>query len=197
LAGVSLQRAVLVAAATGPSQLRRAYRRAVVEGSVNTRCSAAQERGYGTLRLLTLATLRLPDLALYAHWAQVCDDGADGRGQRVSGVVLQALADSACGALRLVHRALERHCDERGDEPAGWVTRAIDRASELLGGQRDQSFGAYDVGVALGLSRLAMVSLARATAATADDPGLVADLLADGLGDLFAVYLIARAAGGS
>jgi hypothetical protein len=77
------------------------------------------------------------------------------------------------------------------------VTRAIDRASELLGGQPGQTFGAYDVGVALGLSRLAMVSLARATAATADDPGLVADLLADGLGDLFAVYLIARAAGGS
>jgi hypothetical protein len=49
--------------------------------------------------------------------------------------------------------------------------------------------------VTLGLARLAMVSLARATAATADDPRRVAEQLADGLGDLFAVYLIARQAG--
>jgi hypothetical protein len=176
--------------------MRQTYLRAVVEGAVNTQCSADQERGYGTLRLLTLATLRLPDLALYAHWAQVCDGRGDGGAGRVSLVVLGAVGDVACGALRLAHRALERHCRERGDEPDAWVTRAIDHTSQQLRQQPDRQVGAYEVGVTLGLVRVAMVSLARATAATADDPRLVAEQLVDGLGDLFAVYLIARQAGG-
>jgi hypothetical protein len=194
---VNLQQAVLVAAGVSRTQMQAAYRRAIDEGSVNTQCSADQERGYGTLRLLTLATLRLPDLALYAHWAQVCDDRSDGGARRVSRLVLRAVADLSCGALRLAHRALERHCRERADEPAGWVTRAIDRASEQLQGQPDRQVGPYEVGVTLGLARVAMVSLARATAATADDPGLVPDQLAYGLGDLLALYLIACQAGGS
>ncbi|HEV3485062.1 MAG TPA: hypothetical protein VG106_06625 [Vicinamibacterales bacterium] len=194
---VNLQQAALAVAAAGRTPMRAAYLRAVVEGSANTQCTADQERGYGTLRLLTLATLRLPDLTLYAHWAHVCDDVSDGQARRVSLAVLRAVADVACGALRLAHRALETHCDERDDDAAGWVTRAIDRASEQLRAQPDRQVGPYEVGVTLGLVRLAMVSLARATAATADDPELVSDELSYGLGDLFAVYLIARQAGRS
>jgi hypothetical protein len=194
---VNLQQAVLEAATASKTQLRQTYLRAVVEGAINTQCTADQERGYGTLRLLTLATLRLPDLALYAHWAQVCDDRGGGRAGRVSLVVVRAVGDVACGALRLAHRALERHCGERGDETAAWVTRAIDHTSEQLRQHPDRQVGAYEVGVTLGLARVAMVSLARAIAATADDPRLVCEQLADGLGDLFAVYLIARQAGGS
>jgi hypothetical protein len=121
---VSLQQAVAVAATASKPQLREAYLRAVVEGAVNTQCTADQERGYGTLRLLTLAMLRLPDLVLYVHWAQVCDDGSDRRAGRVSGVVLRAVGDVACGALRLAHRALERHCAELDDQsPTAWVGR--------------------------------------------------------------------------
>jgi hypothetical protein len=101
---VRLQQAVLFAGATSPTQMRQEYLRAVVAGSANTRCTAPEERGYGTLRLLTLAALRLPDLALYAHWAQVCDDRPDGQARRVCLVILQATADSACGALRLDDR---------------------------------------------------------------------------------------------
>jgi hypothetical protein len=194
---VNLQEAVLVAATASRTQMRQTYLRAVVEGAVNTQCTADQERGYGTLRLLTLATLRLPDLALYAHWAQACDDSSDRRAGRVSLMVVRAVGDVACGALRLAHRALERHCRERGDEAAGWVTRAIDHAIEQLRRQPDRQVGAYEVGATLGLARVAMVWLARATAATADDPALVCDQLAHGLGDLLAVYLIARQAGGS
>jgi len=60
-----------------------------------------------------------------------------------------------------------------------------------------RDFDTDGVGVTLGLARLAMVSLTRAIAATADEPRLVAEQLADGLGYLFAVYLVARQAGGS
>lgn len=193
---MNLQQAAREASTASRTQLHQTYLRAVAEGAVNTQCTTDQERGYSTVRLLTLATLRLPDLALYAHWAQVCDDRNDGRPGRVSVVVLRAVGDVACGALRLAHRALERHCREHGDGTAGWVTRAIDHTSEQLARQPDRQADAYEVGVTLGLARLAMVSLARATAATADDPRLVPEQLADGLGDLFAVYLIARQAGG-
>jgi hypothetical protein len=195
---VKLQQAVLVAAAASATQMREAYRRAVLEGSANTQCTARQERDYGTLRLLTLATLRLPDLTLYAHWAHVCDDRCDQRARQISLLVLRAVADLACGALRLAHRALESHCHELDYESAAWVTRAIDRASDQLHerpGRED--FDAYEVGVTLGLARLAMISLTRAIAATVDDPMLVPDQLAHGLGHLFAVYLIARQAGES
>ena len=44
---------------------RSLYACAVARGVANTHCSIEQERRYGVLRLLTLATLRLPDLAVY------------------------------------------------------------------------------------------------------------------------------------
>jgi hypothetical protein len=195
---VNLQQAALVASAASTAQMRAAYLRAVAEGAGNTQCTACQERGYGTLRLLTLATLRLPDLALYAHWAHVCDDRPDRGARGVSLLVLRAVADLACGALRLVHRALESHCHEHEYELGVWVRRAIGRASEELHARPErEDFDAGEVGVTLGLARLATLSLARATAATADDPMLVPDALAHGLGHLLAVYLIARQAGGS
>jgi hypothetical protein len=194
---VNLQRAVLVAGAASDAQLRESYLRAVLEGAANTQCTAREECCCGTVRLLTLAALRLPDLTLYAHWAQVCDDSCDARARRVLGVVLRAVADLACGALRLAHRALEHHCHDLDDRPGAWVARAIDCARQRLHehpGHRD--FDPGEVGVALGLARLAMLSLTRAIAATVDDPRLVCEQLADGLGHLFAVYLIARQAGG-
>jgi hypothetical protein len=192
---VNLQRAVLVAGAASDAQLRESYLRAVLEGAATTQCTVREERCCGTVRLLALAALRLPDLTLYAHWAQVCDDSCDARARRV---VLRAVADLACGALRLVHRALERHCHDLDEgSAAAWVTRAIDHARERLHehpGHRD--FDTHEVGVALGLARLAMLSLTRAIAATIDDQRLVCEQLAEGLGHLFAVYLIARQAGG-
>ena len=93
--------AVARAAAADEPQLRRAYSAALVHGSRNTQCSAAEERAYGTLRLLTLATLRLPDLFLYAHVLQVFDEDPDV--ERVPPVVVAAVRTIASGALR--HRA--------------------------------------------------------------------------------------------
>ena len=50
--------------------------------------------------------------------------------------------------------------------------------------------------MALEETRSATVALTRATAATAGDRMLVPEQLADGLGHLLAIYLIARAAAG-
>ncbi|HTP20994.1 MAG TPA: hypothetical protein VMJ65_15425, partial [Solirubrobacteraceae bacterium] len=77
-------------------ELREAYAVAVSQGVESTWCAAAQERGYGTLRLLTLATLRLPDLFLYAHVTQAfCEDPEV---DRVPMVVVDAVRVIAAGA---------------------------------------------------------------------------------------------------
>ena len=62
-----ISQAVATAAAANDAKVRRAYAAAVSRGANNTLCTAEQEREYGTLRLLTLASLRLPDLVLYSH----------------------------------------------------------------------------------------------------------------------------------
>ena len=71
---VSVYRAVAIAAATDQTELRSLYERAVSHGAANTLCTPEEERAYGTLRLLTLATLRLPDLYLYAHLLEALDE---------------------------------------------------------------------------------------------------------------------------
>ena len=62
---MSVNRAVAIAAATDETELRSSYERAVSHGAANTLCTPEEESAHGTLRLLTLATLRLPDLYLY------------------------------------------------------------------------------------------------------------------------------------
>lgn len=74
---MDMQRALEVAAATSELEMRRAYRQAVAQGATNTGCTANRDRDYDALRLLTLATLRMPDLVLYAGLADVYEDGPD------------------------------------------------------------------------------------------------------------------------
>ena len=45
----------------------KSYEVALAHGATDTGCRAAEERLFGTLRLITLAILRLPDLALLAQ----------------------------------------------------------------------------------------------------------------------------------
>ena len=74
-------------------------------------CTAEEERTYSPLRLLTLATLHLPDLALYAYLLDVIDEDAEV--DRVRDVLVEEMGATAAGALRLAHRALETHARER------------------------------------------------------------------------------------
>jgi hypothetical protein len=169
-------------------ELREAYTAAVSHGANSTWCAAAQERGYGTLRLLTLATLRLPDLFLCAHVAQAFRE--DPKVDRVPPVVVDAVRATAAGALRLAHRALETHASDVGYETGAWVDRALERAAARLAREVEP-----DVPVLLDQARRAAIALTRATAATADDRMLLPAELADGLAHLLTVYVAAASLG--
>jgi len=185
-----MQRALKVAAATSELEMRRAYRRAVADGARNTGCTPDRERDYGALRLLTLATLRMPDLALYAGLADVYEDGPDGSRFPRAGVL--TIGDASAGALRLTHRALEVHGQSLRYAIGVWIGRALERAGTELEQQAldDQA----EIPAALNQSRWATIALTRATAATADDPMVVPAEMANALGHLLAVYLVALAA---
>ena len=71
---MSVNRAVGIAAATDETGLRSSYERAVFHGAANTLCTPEEESAHGTLRLLTLATLRLPDLYLYGYLLEAVDE---------------------------------------------------------------------------------------------------------------------------
>ncbi|HYB29427.1 MAG TPA: hypothetical protein VEF89_22640 [Solirubrobacteraceae bacterium] len=177
--------AVPRAAAADAARLRRAYAAGVAHGGASTRCRAEEERKYSPLRLLTLAALYLPDLAVYAYLLDVM--GEDDEVDRVRVVLAEELGATAAGALRLAHRALETHARNVDYESAVWLERVLDHASASLWRQADR-----DVPVLLEHARGAAVALTSATAATADDRMRVPEELAHGLSDLLVVYLIAR-----
>ncbi|MGZ4254625.1 MAG: hypothetical protein ACXVH1_38380 [Solirubrobacteraceae bacterium] len=177
-----ISRAVLAVAALGVRRRRAMYGRAVAFGVANTHCSSERERQFGALRLLTLATLRLPDVALYG---ELLHSYAGERGACC--LVAQTLIGACAGAMRLAHRALEMHALEVGYRADAWVQRAIDGiGDELSGCTVDEGLP-----VALDQARLATLALTRATASTANDPMLVPGQIADALGHLLAIYLIA------
>ena len=111
-----------------------AYERAVSHGATNTLCTPEEESAHGMLRLLTLATLRLPDLYLYGYLLEAVDE--DPSVEPVPPIVASRLGGIAAGALRLAHRALETHAHELGYDPgvlgragAGARSRAAVRRS--------------------------------------------------------------------
>jgi hypothetical protein len=175
---MNISQAVATAAAADDAKLRRAYAAAVARGANNTLCTAEQEGAYGTLRLLTLASLRLPDLFLYSHLLEGFAD--DPEVERVPPVVVGAVRGIAAGALRLAHRALETHGRDVGYETRAW----IDRAPEQAGVELARNTGEIEepeVSVVLDQSRLAAICLARATASTAVDRMRVPEEIARGL----------------
>ena len=162
---------------------RALYGRAVAFGVANTHCSSERERQFGALRLLTLATLRLPDVALYGELLH-----SYAGDPRACCLVAQTLIGAASGAMRLAHRALEMHAVEVGYRTDLWVQRAVEATRDQLSGSvaDDESLP-----VALEQARLATLALTRATASTASDPMLVPGQIADALGHLLVIYLIA------
>jgi hypothetical protein len=159
------------------------YVRAVAHGMANTQCSVERERGYGALRLLTLATLRLPDVAVYG-------ERLHSHGDEVSAVCLvaQTLIGASAGAMRLAHRALEVHALEVGYHIEAWVERALRGAGAELHARDEVD---ERLPLALDQARLATIALTRATASTANDPMLVPGQIADALAHLLAIYLVA------
>jgi hypothetical protein len=180
---MSVNRAVAIAAATDPTELRSSYEREVSHGAANTLCTPEEERAHGTLRLLTLATLRLPDLYLHAHLLEALDE--DPTIEPVPSIVTSQLGEIAAGALRLAHRALETHADDLGYEPGVWVERALERARAQLCCDPDRAQPPL-----ADHARRCALELTRAIAA-AGEGMLVPGELTDGLAHLLVLYLIA------
>jgi hypothetical protein len=174
----------VAAVAALDARCRRAmYGRAVAFGVANTQCSSERERQFGALRLLTLATLRLPDVALYG---ELLHSHAAERG--ACGQVAQTLIGASSGAIRLAHRALEMHALEVGYRTDLWVQRAVEGTRDELSGSVADEPG---LPVALDQARLATLALTRATASTANEPMFVPGQIADALRHLLVIYLIA------
>ena len=123
-------------------------------------CTPEEERAYGTLRLLTLAALRLPDLYLYAHLLEALDE--DPTVEPVPPLVTSQLSKIAAGALRLAHRALETHADELGYLPGAWIEQALKRARTQPCGDLER-----DAQPPVDQARRCAIALTRAIAATA------------------------------
>jgi hypothetical protein len=187
---MSMREALRAATGLTAGDLRCSYRQAVARGARNTACPSEQERGYGTLRLLTLALLRLPDLALYAHLAHVCEEEEGSHGEAAEDALLLRLTvcEVAAGALRLTHRALETHGRHVGYEVEACRERVLTLAREEL----QSPTGVLEAPVGIQQARRATVALTRATAASASDPMLFCEELSRSLGHLLVIYVITR-----
>ncbi|MGH2886006.1 MAG: hypothetical protein ACRDPA_25475, partial [Solirubrobacteraceae bacterium] len=107
------------AADASDAELRKSYEVAVAHAS-NTACRPDEERLHGTLRLMTLAILHLPDLAMIAQLMHTDDEDR---------VVMRVACDVAGGALRLAHPALQTHGRDVGYEIGAWIDDALSTAA--------------------------------------------------------------------
>jgi predicted deacylase len=126
----------------------------------------------GTLRLLTLAALRLPDLAMIAQLMHI-DAAAD------NPVVLCAAHDVAGGALRLARRALETQGRDLGYDVDAWIEDALLFTTAELAREHDET------PVLIDQMRHATLALTHAIGATADDRMLVPEALSESIRHLF------------
>ena len=121
------------------------------------------ERAHGTLRLLTLALLRLPELAVQAHLIDMSDAAPDG----ILDVILERTCATSAGALRLAHHALEAHAESLGYDADVWIRHAHQRARAALH-ELEPTLIEGETAVAQTQVRRAAVALTRAAAATAE-----------------------------
>ena len=179
---MNIEQAVDEAAHASDAQLRKSYEVALAHGATNTACRPGEERLYGTLRLVTLAILRLPDLAMIAQLMHMDNEDR---------VVLHAGCDVAGGALRLAHRALETHGRDVGYEIGAWLDDTVLTAAVELAREHDE------VPVVIEQVRLATLALTQAAAAVGEDRMLVPDRFATSLRHLLVIYVIAERLGGA
>ena len=174
---MNIEEAIHETAHASDAQLRKSYEVALAHGATNTACRPDEERLYGTLRLITLAILRLPDLAMIAQLMHMDDEDR---------VLMRVACDVAGGALRLAHRALETHGRDVGYEIGAWIDDTLATAAVELVREHDQ------VPILIHEVRQATLALTQAAAAVPEDRMLVPDRLAKSLRHLLVVCVIAE-----
>ena len=174
---MNIEQAIDEAAHDSDARLRKSYEVALAHGATNTACRPDEERLDGALRLITLAILRLPDLAMIAQLMHTDDE---------DGVVIRVACDVAGGALRLAHRALETHGRDVGYGIGAWIDDALSTAAiELVREHHEVPTLIHEV-------RQATLALTQAAAGVPEDRMLVPDRLAKSLRHLLVVYVIAE-----
>ena len=184
-----LHHAIVLAAAADADEVECAYGEAVAEGALSTLGCASCERAHGPLRLLTLAMLRLPELAVQAHMVDTSESAPDG----ILDVILERTCATSAGALRLAHHALEAHAAALGYDAGVWIRHAHDRARAALH-ELEPTLIEGETAVAQTQVRRVAVALTRAAAATEGDGLTVADEIATGLAHLLALFMVAAEA---
>jgi hypothetical protein len=172
---VNIEKAINQTAHASDARLRKSYEVALAHGATNTACGADEERLYGTLRLMTLAILRLPDLAMIAQLVHVDDEDR---------LLIRVASDVASGALRLSHRALETHGRDVGYAIGAWIDAALSTAAIELVREHDEE------PILIDEVRQATLALTQAAAAVLEDRLLVPDRLAKSLSHLLVIYAI-------
>ncbi len=153
---MNIEQALEEAAHASDAQLRKSYEVALAYGARNTGWRPEEERLYGTLRLVTLAILRLPDLAMIGQIMHIDNEDP---------VVPRAACEVAGGALRLAHRALETHGRDVGYETGAWIEDTLFTAVAELAREYDEA------PVLIEQVRLATLALTQAAAACRDRRG--------------------------
>ena len=164
---VDINRALALAATAGQAELRRVYAAAVARGANSTGCTAEEERGYGTPRLVTLALMRVVGPGAQRSPAGHDRRGRGGRAGRARGqrrvrrrAAARAIGRSRCTAVRSATRLTR-----------GSSGRCCTRAPSSTGRRPGEDEG---LPVALDEARAATAALARASEATASDRMLAA-----------------------
>jgi hypothetical protein len=185
---MAINRALTLAASASLAELGQAYATAVACGEGTRACRAEDEREVAAVRLLALALMQLPHLAVCAYTLDMVAD-AD-----VDALATESAAAVAADVLRLAHNALEADARDVGYRTDAWLEHALVGARLELGAQAEN--GCEYLPVALEQARSSAVALSRAAAATAGDRMEVPEELASALAHLLAAYVLAQAAGG-
>jgi hypothetical protein len=185
---MAINRALTLAASASPVELGQAYATAVACGGGARAFKAEDEREVATLRLLALALMQLPHLAVCAYTLDMVADA------EVDALATETASVVAADVLRLAHDALEADARDVGYRTDAWLEHALVGARLELGAHAEDD--CEYVPVALEQARSSAVALSRAAAATAGDRMQVPEELAGALAHLLAVYVLAQAAGG-
>ena len=184
-----VSRAATRAAAEGTEKMPGAHQAALSVGGDDVGLTRTNELQLGSLGLLVLALLRMPDLFLYCNVLEASD--LDGTSEHLPPVAVARVRILSGDALRLASRTLESHmADERsGVETTFRLTDAYTQAAGLLD---DRTAIPEESPLLLVHAHHALWALADAAAATGEpNPTVITERLVDAIARLLVVFTVA------
>lgn len=169
-------------------ELTAIHRHAVCYGANYTRGRRETEQQASSLKLLTLAMCRLPDLALSTCVVQAL--GGSERDERLEEIVAQLKLEAA-GAIRLCQRALEVHARNVGYDLQEWSMSIVETTSAVLHMSHNARANGEPCSTPLGELREATRAICQALAACENDRMAVPEHLSEAIGRLLLLFMLA------